>query len=469
MKRKALALTFILALLFSAAAGMLLVNSAKANGFLIYEKLPVNQAHIRSDGSIDPPTMPIERVGNLYVLTDDILNCTILIERDNIEIDGNGFLMSLPSYGEKDADGKVKYAPALIGMFQRTNITVRNFHFHHADKVINLTNSSDITIVDNRITQCTMGIDLYTSSTHCSVIGNKLENNVCGISGWRSDNHLIKYNQLSHCSEGILAYLSNSSIIGNIFIGCGTAIKYLESHNLVIGNTFQENTNGISTIRPDNEIHHNNFIDNTEDYYATMNYSTLFDDGKEGNYWSDYKGIDVNGDGVGDSPYLIERVYKIVDRVFVNQYGKDNYPLTSPYIFNYVSPIISIVSPKSRTYINGDVAIIFNSSKETPRASYSINGSKRVPLQEDTVLTALSKGTYSLTVYAEDVFGNEGTATVTFTIGATDDLLTGATDDLLTATLTIAVAIVAVGLIVYFKKRNHAKANKHSETAQSPS
>jgi parallel beta-helix repeat protein len=450
VKKNAYGLFFVSTLLFSVAAGLSLVNSAKANGFFCEtppppERLPVNQAYIRSDGSIDPPTMPIERVGNLYILTDDILNCTLLIERDNIEIYGNDFLMSLPSYGEHDATNQVKTVSALISMFQRTNVTVRNFHFHHADRAIYLSNSSDITIADNRITQ-NSGISLQFS-THCSVMGNNLGNS--RIATWEAHDHLIKYNQFYHCSKGIYAYastgLSNSSIIGNIFISCGTAIEGLKSHNLVIGNTFQKNTMGIITTGSDNEIHHNNFIDNNDDYYAMGNYSSLFDDGREGNYWSDYKGIDVNGDGVGDSPYLIGHVYEKGDKVFINQYGKDNYPLTSPYIFNYVSPIISIVSPESKTYINGDVAIIFNSSKETPRASYSINGSKRLPLQEDTVLTALPKGTYSLTVYAEDVFGNEGTATVTFTIGTTDDLLT--------ATLIIAVAIVAVGLIVYFKKR----------------
>jgi nitrous oxidase accessory protein NosD len=46
-----------------------------------------------------------------------------------------------------------------------------------------------------------------------------------------------------------------------------------------------------------------------------------YDDGSEGNYWSDYKGKDADGDGIGDIPYMI--------------YGtageQDDYPLMKPW------------------------------------------------------------------------------------------------------------------------------------------
>lgn len=44
-----------------------------------------------------------------------------------------------------------------------------------------------------------------------------------------------------------------------------------------------------------------------------------FDNGTRGNYWSDYNGTDSNGDGIGDTPYLID-----ANRT-------DFYPLIAPF------------------------------------------------------------------------------------------------------------------------------------------
>ena len=52
----------------------------------------------------------------------------------------------------------------------------------------------------------------------------------------------------------------------------------------------------------------------------------MWDDGAEGNYWSDYAGIDEDGDGIGDSPYV------------VNANNTDRYPLMDPFEVSNVIP-----------------------------------------------------------------------------------------------------------------------------------
>jgi len=70
-------------------------------------------------------------------------------------------------------------------------------------------------------------------------------------------------------------------------------------------------------------FHHNNFMNNAIQVSYTSPYlipPLIWDNGAEGNYWSDYNGTDDNGDGIGDTPYII------------NEKNQDNYPLTEPTI-----------------------------------------------------------------------------------------------------------------------------------------
>ena len=65
-----------------------------------------------------------------------------------------------------------------------------------------------------------------------------------------------------------------------------------------------------------------------------------WDDGREGNYWSDYNGTDVNGDGIGDTAYVFD------------VQNEDRYPLmTSPV----APPIVASGFP---IYTTGLILII---------------------------------------------------------------------------------------------------------------
>lgn len=72
-----------------------------------------------------------------------------------------------------------------------------------------------------------------------------------------------------------------------------------------------------------NKIYHNNIVDNSQQVnITTPGYGNSWDDGypSGGNYWSDYTGLDASGDGIGDTPYVIDAN------------NMDHYPLITSYI-----------------------------------------------------------------------------------------------------------------------------------------
>jgi len=78
----------------------------------------------------------------------------------------------------------------------------------------------------------------------------------------------------------------------------------------IIGNTIIDNPKGIfiaATSSKNNTFYRNNLINNTNQVDVTFAGPTLWNNGVEGNYWSDYTGVDDGsdgrnaGDGIGDT------------------------------------------------------------------------------------------------------------------------------------------------------------------------
>jgi parallel beta-helix repeat protein len=363
MKRTAVALTFALALLSSAVAGGQFVNVGKTN-FTPLPELPP-PIHIRSDGSIDPSTTPIQQVGNTYILTANI-NSTIEVQRSNIVLDGNGYTLTKPSVDTYNLMTPVGWLPG-INITDLSNITVTNFAFEGCVTGITVKNSKDITIHYNTMNNCQSGI-VVMSSSDMDIVGNSLvllkQSFASGINLLPSNPDAsnpcrlkIEKNVIVGSSVkvpappapqpeqyGIWGTFSESKITANNFTKiAGIALYNMESNNLIVGNNFQGNFEGILVNTNQDKFFGNTFYGNNFDHNTVnvvvpyiRNYlptSNNWDNGSVGNYWSDYNGRDSNGDGLGDSPYIIETTYTDYEqnRDVTIEEGRDNYPSMAPF------------------------------------------------------------------------------------------------------------------------------------------
>ena len=176
-----------------------------------------------------------------------------------------------------------------------------------------------------------VGVTNYTIHDNLFVNGNGI-----GIAG---DLNRIFNNTVKNCSVGVGmgASASGNLVYSNWLTNntVGLRVRSEGDNNLFYDNHVENNSYGaqVAWRRPmgeNNTLYHNNFIDNTiqvntEPFIQLVDGSNwtayhggYFDNGKEGNYWSNYKGTDANGDGIGDTPYIID------------ENRQDKYPLMNP-------------------------------------------------------------------------------------------------------------------------------------------
>lgn len=98
--------------------------------------------HIRPDGSIDPPTAPIRRDGDVYALTGNISDSYgIRVERGNIVFDGANYTLLIGSAG-----------PNALYWSGVNNVTVKNTRIMNSNRGIYWESSSNNTIFRNTLT-----------------------------------------------------------------------------------------------------------------------------------------------------------------------------------------------------------------------------------------------------------------------------------------------------------------------------
>jgi parallel beta-helix repeat protein len=194
-----------------------------------------------------------------------------------------------------------------------------------------LANCTNITIENQKFSNCSVGIELGFSK-YINTRGNvRISNNTFGILLCWSNANDITGNILTNNNNGIYVLRSEeNNITCNIALNNTYGFYFNEADkNNITGNDLLGNEYGIYIQwgSNTNRYYHNNFINNI--VHASDPHTNQWDNGypSGGNYWSNYTGVDINStpaqdvppsDGIGDTPYKID------------SNTQDNYPLMNP-------------------------------------------------------------------------------------------------------------------------------------------
>lgn len=210
----------------------------------------------------------------------------------------------------------------------------------------NVVSNNNASLNDNH------GIYLHSSNNNILSNNNASSNTNDGICIYSSDDNIISENDVTlnsfhglyiHSSSGNIISRNNASSnendgiylddsASNVVSGNEVTFNtihgfYLHSsnNNIFSSNNISNNDYGIRlhSSSNNNTSYHNNFVKNKNQVWSDS--VDIWSHNGEGNCWSDYTGQDLNRDGIGDNPYLIDAN------------NRDNYPLMGRFrIFNVI-------------------------------------------------------------------------------------------------------------------------------------
>ena len=298
------------------------------------------------------------------------------------DIDDSNTVDGKPVYYWKNETNQTFPSEAgFVGAINCTNLKVQDQNFTKGGGVL-FAFTQRSSIFDNSISDCRYGI-YFVSSQLNSLGGNRISRNSYGIV--------------------FEANTTDNEIVGNTIeknINSGMRL-YRADKNVVFGNEISHNYRGLDfALANGNSIYGNNFLWNTIQSFTDTSSLNSWDRGypKGGNYWTDYHGSDTNGDGIGDTPHVIN---------IVNQ---DNFP-----IMGIIDGGADTTQPITSHNYDGqwhnsdfDVTLTATDSAGVNETHYRINGG---PLRNITAngqpLIDTESANNTLEYWSVDNYGNE--------------------------------------------------------------
>jgi parallel beta-helix repeat protein len=234
-------------------------------------------------------------------------------------------------YLENEHDIIINDAAGQIILIRCSSITVKNQVLSSTNTGLQVRDSNDCLITGNTILNNLQGVSIARSINNKVVNNDIIDNSYTGIGIYNdgkgtniSNNNISKSEEginIHNCLDGIDVYNNN---ISNNYVGidiCSGSYDCIVSANLILNNDYGIY---INYFCDSNFIFHNNFIDNIVNAYDEGD--NIWDDGKYGNFWSDYEEKYPDAKPKSGKPWMWDTPYEIP-----GENNTDNCPLVKEW------------------------------------------------------------------------------------------------------------------------------------------
>jgi len=371
-----------------------------------------------------------------------------LLESNDINISGNtandneNFGIALSDSDNNTLSGNTAINNNIFGIYLWESINndiSGNTANDNENFGIFLSDSDNNTLSGNTVNNNDNGINLGGNNN--TLLGNTANNNNNGIFIEGNDNNISGNTASDNEYRGILLqncdgnYIMGNTVNDNgvLFTGYGIHLIddcdnntlsrntannntqygiYLQTHcdnNTISGNPIlYNNLYGlfVDSLCNDNLIYLNDFIGNEINARDEGN-NNQWDNGTIGNFWDNYIGIDVDDDGIGDTPYDLPPAGGSVD----------NYPIwdDGPHVINIISPnlgdVFETIAPNFNVSINFPIFDTSWYTLDNGLTNYTFNGTSGSINQ--TAWDSCEEGIVSIKFFVNNTVGNFSSAEIT--------------------------------------------------------
>jgi parallel beta-helix repeat protein len=218
----------------------------------------------------------------------------------------------------------------VIYLMSNVNVTVKDNNLSGNSGGIYLNHARNAVLTNNSMNDNEYGLGIYGGQLAHYVHSIDSSNTINGKPVYyiiNSDD--LEINSSTHSEVGFLAVVNSTNIriedltvtrnlqgfllayttlsrLKNVTVAqCFSGIEFYQaSDNVLTESNVLNNTYGLRLLQGSTAtVCRNNFLNNANKPQCSV--PSVWDDGVEGNYWSDYEGEDADLDGLGDIPYLV--------------------------------------------------------------------------------------------------------------------------------------------------------------------